>query len=238
MLKKRALEGSSNTGTLYVLLLQLCLTFCDPMDCCPSGSSVHGILQARIVEWVVTHLPGDLPDPGIESMSLISLVLAGGFFSTSATWEAPLPVHSPLIVQKGGGLLGWQPLLPEPSTAPVFTHPHWIIWDHTEYSTHTYTHTHLNGAVPSPQVFSQFGLTYLVSEKKPFTFLPHTAGAHCVLCQLAWIMRHGNLEARSHYRADSEVLTWGIVRLDILRWEINIGEIVWRERSKMQFRCF
>ena len=33
--------------------LQSCLTLCDPMDCSPPGSSVHGILQARILEWVV-----------------------------------------------------------------------------------------------------------------------------------------------------------------------------------------
>ena len=32
--------------------LQLCLTLCDPMDCTLLGSSVHGILQARILEWV------------------------------------------------------------------------------------------------------------------------------------------------------------------------------------------
>ena len=34
-------------------LLQSCSTFCDPLDCSPPGSSVHGILQARILEWVV-----------------------------------------------------------------------------------------------------------------------------------------------------------------------------------------
>ena len=33
-------------------LLQLCSTLCDPMDCSPPGSSVHGILQARMLEWV------------------------------------------------------------------------------------------------------------------------------------------------------------------------------------------
>ena len=33
-------------------LLQSCLTLCDPMDCSPPGSSVHGILQTRILEWV------------------------------------------------------------------------------------------------------------------------------------------------------------------------------------------
>ena len=35
-----------------VLLTQLCLTFCEPMDCSPPGSCVHGILQARVLEWV------------------------------------------------------------------------------------------------------------------------------------------------------------------------------------------
>ena len=34
--------------------------------------------------------PGDLPDPGIEPMSLMSPALAGGFFTTSATWEATI----------------------------------------------------------------------------------------------------------------------------------------------------
>ena len=32
--------------------LQLCPTLCNPMDCSPPGSSVHGILQAKILEWV------------------------------------------------------------------------------------------------------------------------------------------------------------------------------------------
>ena len=31
---------------------QLCPTLCDPMDCSPSGSSDHGIFQARLLEWV------------------------------------------------------------------------------------------------------------------------------------------------------------------------------------------
>ena len=31
---------------------QLCLTLCNPVDCSPPGSSIHGILQARILEWV------------------------------------------------------------------------------------------------------------------------------------------------------------------------------------------
>ena len=35
-----------------VLVTQSCLTLCDPVDCSPPGSSVHGILQARVLEWV------------------------------------------------------------------------------------------------------------------------------------------------------------------------------------------
>ena len=35
-----------------MLVAWLCLTLCDPMDCSPPGSSVHGILQAKILEWV------------------------------------------------------------------------------------------------------------------------------------------------------------------------------------------
>ena len=41
------------------------------MYCDPPGSSLHGILQARILEWVAFPSPGDLRDPGIERGSLI-----------------------------------------------------------------------------------------------------------------------------------------------------------------------
>ena len=40
------------TMTMTMLVTQSCLTLCDPMDYSPQGSSVHGILQARILEWV------------------------------------------------------------------------------------------------------------------------------------------------------------------------------------------
>ena len=51
------------------LVVQLCLSLSDLMDCSPPGSSVHGILQARILEWLPFPSPGDLPDPGIEPRS-------------------------------------------------------------------------------------------------------------------------------------------------------------------------
>ena len=42
---------------------------CDLMDCSPPGSSVHGILQARILEWVAISSSRGLPHPGIEPRS-------------------------------------------------------------------------------------------------------------------------------------------------------------------------
>ena len=46
----------------------------------PSGSSVHGILQARILKWVAIPPPGDRGDPATETKSFASPALAGGFF--------------------------------------------------------------------------------------------------------------------------------------------------------------
>ena len=57
-----------------VLVAQLCLTLCNPMNCSPPGFSVHGILQARILEWIAIPFPEDLPDPRIEPWSAASQV--------------------------------------------------------------------------------------------------------------------------------------------------------------------
>ena len=48
---------------------QSCSTLCDPMDCSLPGSSVHRILQERILEWVAIPFSRDLPNPGIEPRS-------------------------------------------------------------------------------------------------------------------------------------------------------------------------
>ena len=46
-------KGMTNLACVHAKSLQSCLTLCNPMDCSPPGSSVHGILRARILEWVV-----------------------------------------------------------------------------------------------------------------------------------------------------------------------------------------
>ena len=70
-----------------VLVSQLCLTLCDPMDCSLPGSLVHGIFQGRIMEWLPCLPPEDLPDPGIK-LCLKSPPFVDGFFTPRATWEA------------------------------------------------------------------------------------------------------------------------------------------------------
>ena len=65
-------------------------TFCDPMDCSLPGSSVHGILQARILEWLLFPSPEDLPDPRIrkifKKMHLLHLL---HWQADSLPWEPP-----------------------------------------------------------------------------------------------------------------------------------------------------
>ena len=64
-----------------------CRTLCDPVDCSLPGSSVCGIFQAKILEWVAISSSRRSLWPGIKPMSLVSPSLAGKFFSISATWE-------------------------------------------------------------------------------------------------------------------------------------------------------
>jgi len=61
-LKQRKEESK---GQYNPNISQSCPTLCDPMDCSPPGSSVHGIFQARILEWVTITFPrGMFPTQG------------------------------------------------------------------------------------------------------------------------------------------------------------------------------
>ena len=69
---------------------QSCLTLC--VDCSLPGYPIHGIFQASILTWLPLLTLGDLPDPEIELISLASPALAGRFFTSCATWEAPMQI--------------------------------------------------------------------------------------------------------------------------------------------------
>ena len=54
---------------MKVSVAQSCQTVCEPIDCSPPGSSVHGILQTRILEWVAIPFSRESFQPGIKPRS-------------------------------------------------------------------------------------------------------------------------------------------------------------------------
>ena len=68
--------------------LQSCPILCDPMECSPPGFSVHGIVQARILEWVAMPSSRGSSRPRDGTHIFCVSCTAGGFFTTGATWEA------------------------------------------------------------------------------------------------------------------------------------------------------
>ena len=79
--------------------LQSCPTLCDPMECSPPGSSVHEILQARIMDWIAMPSSRGSSPPRDQTQVSMSPALAARFFTTSMTWETPqkLAIHLRLI---------------------------------------------------------------------------------------------------------------------------------------------
>ena len=65
----RSTDGWIKVWCVLAKSLRSSSTLWNPMDCSPQGSSVHGILQARILDWIVMSSSRDLPDPGIEPAS-------------------------------------------------------------------------------------------------------------------------------------------------------------------------
>ena len=72
---------------------QSCLTLCNPIDCTPPVSSVHGILEARILEWVAMPSSRGLPNPGIKPRSP---TLQADLLPSEPPGKAPFHVFSPL----------------------------------------------------------------------------------------------------------------------------------------------
>ena len=65
----KEMEAPGEAEVKWSEVAQLCLTLCDPVDCSPPGSSIHGILQARILEWVAISFSRGSSRPGIEPRS-------------------------------------------------------------------------------------------------------------------------------------------------------------------------
>ena len=76
-----------NWDVSCVLVTQSCPTLCDPMDCSPPGFSVHGILQARILEWIAIPFTRGTSQP--RDRTLVSCI-AGRLFTVWATGKSKL----------------------------------------------------------------------------------------------------------------------------------------------------
>ena len=80
------------------LVAQKCPSLCDVLDCSPAGSSVHGIFQARIMEWVA--IAFSRGSSRLRDRTYIPYVswLLDGFFTTRNTWEThmyiPIQTHN------------------------------------------------------------------------------------------------------------------------------------------------
>ena len=65
-------KGRCCSPKMKVKVTQSCLTLCNPMDCSPPGSSIHGILQTIKLEWVTMPSSRGSSDPWIEAVSYVS----------------------------------------------------------------------------------------------------------------------------------------------------------------------
>ena len=79
--------------------LQSCPTLCNPMDCSLPSSCPWDSPGQEYWNGLPCPPPGDLPNPEIEPASLTSPTLAGGFFTTSATWEAHMHLKEGYIIR-------------------------------------------------------------------------------------------------------------------------------------------
>ena len=92
---KGALKSDGITRSMNMsVYAQLCPILCNLMDCSPPSSFVHGIFQARLLEYVAFPPPGDLPNPGIELESPVSLTLQADSLPTEPSIKSSLE-HTP-----------------------------------------------------------------------------------------------------------------------------------------------
>ena len=111
-------------GCIYVhMYAQWCPTICDPMDSSPPDTSVHGILQARMLEWIaIFYSKGGLPDSGIKPESLVSLALGDRFFTTAPPGKLYIYIY-------------------------IYTHTHTHTYTHTQRY-HIYRNTYIVKDLP------------------------------------------------------------------------------------------
>ena len=121
-------SAAGNEVDMCTQLFQWYLTLCDPVDCILTGSSVHGILQARILEWVAMPSSGDFPNQGIDPISCTT----GRFF----TYVAQLVKNPPAMWESWVRKIPWRrERLPTPVFWPGEFHGPYTPWGRKESET-------------------------------------------------------------------------------------------------------
>ena len=145
-----------------VKVAQLCLTLCDPME-----YTVHGILQARMLEWVaVLFRESSQPRDGTQ----VSCI-AGGFFTSWATRETLKILEWAAYPFSSGSSRPYKPLKKEAflsyySYTHTYTHEYVCVYTHT----HTHTHTHTNNRTGNPLFWEAYlidcTLQFILKERR------------------------------------------------------------------------
>ena len=81
---------SATLTSLACVCAQSCLTLCNPVDCSPPGSSVHGISQARILEWVAISSSRGFSRPRTQTHVFCLSCTAGRFFTIKPSGKPQL----------------------------------------------------------------------------------------------------------------------------------------------------
>ena len=121
---------------MKVLVVQSCLTLWYPMDCSPSGSSVHGVLQAGILEWIAISSSRESSNQGLELRSPVlqaDALLAEppgmpNKVSSLVEDHYDRPLNSPGQNCGVGGLSLLQGIFPTQGSSPGLPHCRWIIY--------------------------------------------------------------------------------------------------------------
>ena len=124
-LQSWGLSSLNESHRVCVLVTRSCLTFCDLMDCSPPDSSVRGILQARILEWVAISFSRGSSQP--RDWTRVSHV-ASRFFTIWATREAWGCGHLPADELSSNVCISWQKggVVTEGTQGPAWVRTGWI----------------------------------------------------------------------------------------------------------------
>ena len=95
-------SGMNEMFCVCVLVAQSCPTLCNPMDCNPPGSTVHGVSQARLLEQVAISFFRGSSQPSYQTHFFCVSCIAGKFFTPRAVGEAHLS-------HEASNEIKWQP---------------------------------------------------------------------------------------------------------------------------------